>query len=187
MFPYCVVNCFALSPTWVNIARKSLRSSSSRPLSSAILKARVSTPACVSFRPSMRASSSGPISEIVVRTGWPWLPYASQNTTGHASNFTSLSFRLSTRSLILPLSSPGCDWPARSPFTSAMNTGTPMRLKPSAMRCRVTVLPVPVAPAISPWRLANCGKRQRSELDLAIRSGSGMAPPRDKILDILAS
>ncbi len=102
----------------------------------------------------MRASSSGPISEIVVRTGWPCCPNASQNTTGHASNVMSFNFRLSMRSLILPLGSPGCDWPARSPFTSAMNTGTPMRLRPSAIRCSVTVLPVPVAPAINPWRLA---------------------------------
>src|SRR5690606_29606686 len=44
--------------------------------------------------------------------------------------------------------------PDRSPLTSAMNTGTPARAKPSASVCRVTVLPVPVAPAMSPWRLA---------------------------------
>ena len=94
MLPYCVVNCFALSPTCCSIARRSLRSSSSRPLSSAILKASVSTPACVSLRPSMRASSSGPISEIVARTGWPCSPNTSQNTTGHASNAMSSSFKL---------------------------------------------------------------------------------------------
>ena len=53
------------------------------------------------------------------------------------------------------------DWqiPERSPLTSAMNEGTPSLLNPSAKRCKVTVLPVPVAPAISPCRLANWGRR----------------------------
>ena len=37
---------------------------------------------------------------------------------------------------------------------SAMKQGTPALQKLSAMTCRVTVLPVPVAPAMSPWRLA---------------------------------
>ena len=41
-----------------------------------------STPSCVSLSPSSRASSSGPISEIVVRIGWPFSPYRSQNTAG---------------------------------------------------------------------------------------------------------
>src|SRR3546814_4384243 len=41
-----------------------------------------------------------------------------------------------------------------------MNTGTPMREKPSAMVVKVTVLPVPVAPATSPWRLPNFGCRK---------------------------
>src|SRR3954453_3214230 len=44
--------------------------------------------------------------------------------------------------------------PDRSPLMSAQKTGTPAREKPSAMVCRVTVLPVPVAPATSPCRLA---------------------------------
>jgi len=30
---------------------------------------------------------------------------------------------------------PACEMPVRSPLTSAMNTGTPMRLKPSASLC----------------------------------------------------
>jgi len=50
-----------------------------------------------------------------------------------------------------------------------------MRLKPSARRCSVTVLPVPVAPAISPWRLASCGNREISFPALATSIGSGMA------------
>src|SRR5690242_11666198 len=44
--------------------------------------------------------------------------------------------------------------PDRSPFTSATKHGTPLVENPSMMPCSVTVLPVPVAPAISPWRLA---------------------------------
>ena len=43
-----------------------------------------------------------------------------------------------------------------SPLASAKNTGTPIREKLSAKTFKVTVLPVPVAPAIKPWRLANC-------------------------------
>src|SRR5574339_791324 len=42
---------------------------------------------------------------------------------------------------------------------SAANTGTPAREKPSASTCNVTVLPVPVAPVTSPWRLANLSVR----------------------------
>lgn len=49
--------------------------------------------------------------------------------------------------------------PVRSPFTSAINTGTPISEKDSASFCRVTVLPVPVAPVIKPWRLAIAGSK----------------------------
>ena len=38
---------------------------------------------------------------------------------------------------------------------SAANTGTPAREKPSASTCKVTVLPVPVAPVTRPCRLAS--------------------------------
>ena len=37
---------------------------------------------------------------------------------------------------------------------SAMKQGTPAWQKVSAMTCRVTVFPVPVAPAMSPCRFA---------------------------------
>src|SRR6516162_6706482 len=53
------------------------------------------------------------------------------------------------------LASPASDTPERSPLTSAAKTETPARERPSASTCNVTVLPVPVAPVISPWRLAN--------------------------------
>ena len=60
--------------------------------------------------------------------------------------------RLSSFSACLKVGEPGMAMPDRSPFTSATNTGTPALEKLSAMPCKVTVLPVPVAPAISPWR-----------------------------------
>ena len=74
MLPYSVVNCFAFSPMKVNIARRSFRSRSSIPASSAILNASVRTPRCVSFSEKSRLRSSGPMSEIVARTGWPCSP-----------------------------------------------------------------------------------------------------------------
>jgi hypothetical protein len=54
---------------------------------------------------------------------------------------------------------PAAPRPLRSPFTSARKTGTPRRENPSASTCRVTVLPVPVAPVMRPWRLAMAGSR----------------------------
>ena len=38
---------------------------------------------------------------------------------------------------------------------SAAKTGTPALEKPSASTCSDTVLPVPVAPVMRPWRLAS--------------------------------
>ena len=74
MLPYSVVKLFAFSPAnWI-MARRSFRSSSSRPLSSAMRNTAVSTPCCTSLRLSSRPSSSGPISETVARTGWPCSP-----------------------------------------------------------------------------------------------------------------
>ena len=81
-----------------------------------------------------------------------------------------------TRSLIfsspLPWASPATQMPDRSPFTSAQNTGTPAAENCSAITCRVTVLPVPVAPATSPWRLARASNRFCGGL------WSGPPPPR---------
>ena len=55
---------------------------------------------------------------------------------------------------IKPESLPGWLTPDKSPFMSAMKQGTPALQKLSAITCSVTVLPVPVAPAISPCLLA---------------------------------
>src|SRR5258706_10449587 len=57
-----------------------------------------------------------------------------------------------TRCWVFSLGLPARASPATSPFTSAMNTGTPRREKPSAITMSDTVLPVPVAPATSRWR-----------------------------------
>ena len=51
-------------------------------------------------------------------------------------------------------STPAWHMPVTSPLTSAMNTGTPACEKPSAMTLKVTVFPVPEAPAMRPWRFA---------------------------------
>jgi hypothetical protein len=81
------------------------------------------------------------------------------------------------------LAVPATASPATSPFTSARKTGTPIRLKPSARVIRVTVLPVPVAPAIRPWRLPYFGNRKTLPLvsvvtALPTRIGSMPVPVR---------
>ena len=178
MLPYSVVNCEPLSPTCWHMARRSFMSSSSSPWSSAILNTSCNTPAWVSLRFSMRASNKGPRSLTVARTGCPCSPNTSHRVTGKAVN----SGVGRPRSLItLPNFSPrvpACEMPVRSPLTSAMNTGTPMRENASAMVCRVMVLPVPVAPVISPWRFARSGRRQHWMLSRrAITKGSVMKFP----------
>ena len=80
--PYSVVNCLALSPTKASMVRRSFRSSNSRPLSSATLNTRLSTPLWVSLRSSIRDSSNGPMSETVARTGCPLAPNGSHRVTG---------------------------------------------------------------------------------------------------------
>src|SRR5690606_21173727 len=62
---------------------------------------------------------------------------------------------LAMRSAILPCGAPATPRPHRSPLMSAANTATPASLNCSASRCKVTVFPVPVAPATRPCRLAS--------------------------------
>ncbi len=52
------------------------------------------------------------------------------------------------------VASPGAARPVRSPLMSATKTGTPAFDSWPAISWSVLVLPVPVAPAISPWRLS---------------------------------
>ena len=47
---------------------------------------------------------------------------------------------------------PGTEMPDRSPLTSAAKTGTPSVDSCSARSWSVFVFPVPVAPAMRPWR-----------------------------------
>src|SRR6185503_11316426 len=79
---------------------------------------------------------------------------------------------------IFAAGSPGTQMPERSPFTSAQNTGTPAAENCSAMICRVTVLPVPVAPATSPCRLA----RHNNSVCGVLWSGP---PPPRKMLSVM--
>ena len=95
-----------------------------------------------------------PMSEIVARTGWPCALAPSANTSHSVQGQARLSGASMPRSFstaaILAGTLPAWLIPVRSPLTSAMNTGTPRRLKFSASVCSVIVLPVPVAPVISP-------------------------------------
>ncbi len=100
------------------------------------------------------ASSSGPKSETVARTGTPGpMPPSERYSAGKpaGSNASPSSF---IRFSAGPPPAPGAATPERSPFTSDTTTGTPAAASCSAMTCRVTVFPVPVAPAIRPWRLS---------------------------------
>ncbi len=116
MLPYLVVKVDALSPANCSIARRSFRSSSSSPLSSATLKISVSTPCCVGFRLNSRDSSSGPRSEIVARTGTPRLPNTSQNATGLADQAGASKPVDFSLSLSLGEVAPAAAMPERSPF-----------------------------------------------------------------------
>lgn len=95
------------------------------------------------------------MSEIVVRTGCPFLPNRSQKTTGDGLGAKPCMPICSARASSLGLATPACDRPDRSPFTSDRNTGTPAFENPSARICNVTVFPVPVAPAINPCLFEN--------------------------------
>ena len=82
--PNSVVSVPAFSATHCSSACRSLKSSSSRPCSSAIRKTMLSTPSCVSLSCSRRASNTGPTSLTVVRMGWPFSPNRSQKIVGKA-------------------------------------------------------------------------------------------------------
>ena len=56
--------------------------------------------------------------------------------------------------------------PVKSPFISAVKTGTPALEKDSANTFNVVVLPVPVAPAIKPWRLAILRLKNKESVSL---------------------
>ncbi len=88
--------------------------------------------------------------------GCPCWPNKSQKITGEAANGTDSMPKSFKRSSNLGLLVPAFARLETSPLASAKNTGTPRREKLSARTLSVTVLPVPVAPAIKPCRFANC-------------------------------
>ena len=149
-------------------------SSSSRPWSSASLKATLSTPSWTSFKSIMRESSSGPISETVARTGWPCSPNTSQNTVENWSGWNASPIS-AARLTIKSLASPVSEMPERSPLMSAANTGTPARANPSAITCSETVLPVPVAPVTRPCRLASASVSQAGSSPLPMKIFSSVS------------
>ncbi len=164
------------------MARRSFRSISSMLLSSATRKAMLSTPSCTSVRPSRRPRRTGPMSLTVMRTGMPPSPSMSQRRTGQPEKSMAAGSRLKVSAQRLEMksvSSPASAMPVTSPLTSAMNTGTPAREKPSAITLSVTVLPVPEAPAIRPWRFAWLSSRLQATSPWAIQilSLSSMLTP----------
>ena len=139
---------------YLSVASRSLRSSSGRSLSSQYLKISARIDVCVSFRSRTLPSSSGPNEWTVARTWAPSLPVSDRNSTGwpDGSNVQPSDV---TRSTTLGLvASPGAARPVRSPLMSATKTGTPAFDSWPAISWSVLVLPVPVAPAIRPWRLS---------------------------------
>ncbi len=157
--PYLVIRDLPRWPMSLAIERRSLRSSSGMFSSAATRNRMLSTPSCVSLSSISRESSSGPISCTVARIGWPCSPNRSQNTVGNEVLDQS-SRPISLARLASPsFGSPMAEMPDRSPLMSAAKTGTPAAEKPSAITCRETVLPVPVAPVTRPCRLASLSSR----------------------------
>jgi hypothetical protein len=73
----------------------------------------------------MRPSSSGPMSDTVARTGWPCSPNTSHSVVGQALGWAPAAVLEHGGQFLAYV--PGWLMPVRSPLTSAMNTGTPMR------------------------------------------------------------
>ena len=146
----------AFSPTKFISARRSLRSSSSRPWSSATSKATVEHALlglveAEQAREQQRAHlrDRGPDRMALLAEQVP------EHDRAGARRRSPRADRARRARRAWGWASPAWLMPERSPLTSARNTGTPVAEKPSARICSDTVLPVPVAPAIRPWRLAS--------------------------------
>jgi hypothetical protein len=103
----------------------------------------------------------GPKAVTVARRGTPFAPVSDSSSTGAAAGVHSWASSVA-RSVMPSLAAPAAPSPARSPFMSAAKTGQPAAETCSAISCRVRVFPVPVAPAIRPWRLRNPSGRATS-------------------------
>ena len=107
----------------------------------------------MALSPNTFDNNTGPKLSTVARIGTPTPSVPSdKNSTGNpvAAQLSPVSL---ARAAVLSLASPAGKRPDRSPFTSAINTGTPAALSCSAISCSVLVLPVPVAPATRPCLL----------------------------------
>ena len=72
-------------------------------------------------------AAAAPSRDTVARTGWPCSPKTSQKSTGKPAQAGVVDARGSAaRASNFGVASPGLAMPDRSPFTSAMNTGTPI-------------------------------------------------------------
>ena len=108
---------------------------------------------CVSLDDITLARSWGPKLDTGARTGTPApSPPSERKVTARPAGCHSTP-RSVLRASMCSLGWPGCESPERSPLRSAANTGTPSAESCSAMSWRVFVFPVPVAPAMRPWRL----------------------------------
>jgi hypothetical protein len=176
MLPYLVRELgLAFSPTYCSMARRSFRSSSSRPLSSAILNTMLQHAGLglvqVEHAGQQQRAHVGDGGAHRVALLAEDVPQRGRAGQGLGRGQPALL----EASASLPDSWPAWLMPVRSPLTSAMKTGTPMREKLSASVCSVTVLPVPVAPVIRPCRLARPGSRfALGGAIRAISSGSAM-------------
>ena len=107
----------------------------------------------------------GPKEVMVARTGMPLpSPPRARNSTGNVLPDQAWPIpAVRASSFSLPVAAVAS--PDRSPLISARNTGTPAAESCSAIMCSVTVLPVPVAPATSPWRfIMDSGSRTGASL-----------------------
>ena len=131
-------------------------------------------PLWVSFRSKMRDNNTGPNSEMVARNRTPFCLEIVSNSTGKALGSKG-KFIFAWRSSIKSLDSPACAMPLKSPFMSIIKTGMPLLESCSDRTWMVFVFPVPVAPAINPWRFRVFSGMFIGKL--AIASPLNMAPP----------
>ena len=152
MLPYsALISSLPSFPMYCNTFCKSFKSIRGRPRSSQNLKIIAITPSWVSLSPKIFENNTGPNSVTVARKRAPGSSLNVSSSSGNPSGVNSIPM-LSQRSFILSFKVPGAPIPLKSPLISIINTFTPALLSPSARPCKVLVLPVPVAPAISPWR-----------------------------------
>ena len=150
--PYCsAISAFPSPVENCNIFLKSFKSSNGSLLSSQYLNNTEIIPAWVSDTFRILEIRTGPNSLTVARKRTPCCSESVKISTGNFCALKGIPI-FSWRSSILACPGLGCAIPERSPFMSINNTGIPFSERFSANTCSVFVFPVPVAPAINPWR-----------------------------------